>query len=114
MPHPSATKKRRPRYFKARSFAVLHCFPDFRGQCRRNALVGIEQQNPVTGRVRQCDILLPAMIGPRMMINCRTVFLGNSNRIVLAAAVDDYSFVTELQAVDTIRNVGSLVAGYRD
>src|SRR5215831_8148252 len=114
MPHPSSAKKRQTRHFKASGVAILHCFPNFRGKRRRNALVGIEQQNPITGRVRQCDILLSAMIGPRVMINRCAVLLGDGNCVVLAAAVYHNSFVTELQAVDTVRNIGGFVTGNRD
>jgi hypothetical protein len=64
--------------------------------------------------VRECDILLFAMIGPRMMINRCAVFLGNGNCIVFAATIDHNSFVTELQAVDTVRNIGGFVTGNRD
>src|SRR5215831_14681330 len=114
MPHPSSAKKRQTRHFKPSGVAILHCFPNFRGKRRRNALVGIEQQNPITGRVRQCDILLSAMIGPRVMINRCAVLLGDGNCVVLAAAVYHNSFVTELQAVDTVRNIGGFITGNRD
>jgi hypothetical protein len=49
-----------------------------------------------------------------MIINRCAVLLGNGDGLVLAPTVNHNSFVTKVQAVDTVRNIVGFISGNRD
>src|ERR1700730_14568413 len=109
MSHRSTAERRQPRHFIAIRRSVRDCILDRGGQGRRDALVGIEPQDPVAMSEAQGEVLLRAETQPLLKGDQSSPLARNLDRVVSAAAVDNDALVAEFQAVETVADVPPVV-----
>ncbi len=81
-----------------------------RAELRRDALVGIEAENPVVRRVRDREVLLRPESLPRLHDHARAAAAGDFHGIIAAARIDDDDLTGERRRREALRELSGRVA----
>src|SRR5262245_21161728 len=108
--NPSAEMKRGARYAIAVEGGLgREQRPELGGELRRDALVGIEREDPVVAREARGEVLLIDVSGPAAAFDPNALAARDRNGVVAAARIDDHDLVGPRGAVDGRGDVVGLV-----